>query len=429
MSQLSIRVCVGLLLLFFLTSSGVLAQGFSTKNGETSPYSRFGIGEQKTGLQAMLRGMGHISTAYQDPFSVNFSNPASYSFLRMTTYEAGGMGSAKTIQSDQQSYRTGMATLSHLNLGIPLSPSMGMSLGLRPVSRMYYLFNDTSHWDGLGRVIASDTGLGSINYGFLGFSAQWKGFSLGANLGYMFGSLYQTQALVGIDTARYPSAVFGQATSIGSFYYELGALYQVTLKDDLRLRLGATAQLKQALDAKHSAYWYSRSAILNGAIHDTTLRQPGIEGKVVLPAQFGFGLQLEKDQQWLIGLDLKWTQWEDYRHFEQTDSFQAQTLRLGAGVSYTPDAKSLNAYFERVTYRIGGYWGVHPIYLRNTDLTTYGLTAGLSLPFRRSTDRIHVSMEWGSMGTQQQGLIREQFFQFSLGISLNDRWFIQRKYD
>src|SRR5690606_33654708 len=127
MSQLSIRVCVGFLLLFFLTSSGVLAQGFSTKNGETSPYSRFGIGEQKTGLQPMLRGMGHITTAYQDPFAANYSNPASCSFLRMTTYEAGGMGSAKTIHSDQQSYRTGMATLSHLNLGIPLSPSMGMS--------------------------------------------------------------------------------------------------------------------------------------------------------------------------------------------------------------------------------------------------------------------------------------------------------------
>lgn len=412
-----------------LVSQTLFAQGFSTKNGETSPYSRFGIGDERSGTQAMFRSMGHVSTAYQDPFSVNFSNPASYSFLKLTTYEAGGMASSHILQSDQQNYRTGMVSLSHLNLGIPVGDRAGISFGLKPMSRMYYLFNDTSQWEGLGRVISSDTGQGSVNYGFLGLSAQWKGWSLGANLGYVFGSLYQTQALVGIDSVRYPSAVFRQSLSLGSFYYELGALYQYEWKEVMRLRIGATARLTQHLAAKESAYWYSRSAIINGAIRDTAYRQPGKEGEVVMPARYGLGIQLEKDQQWLVGLDYQWTQWKEYRRFGERDSFQDQTMRIGMGVAYTPDAKSLNNYFERVTYRLGGYWGTHPLRLRNTEMTYYAFTAGLSLPFKRSTDRIHLAMEWGSMGTQQHGLTRDQFFQFSLGISLNDRWFIQRKYD
>ncbi len=428
MSQPSIRVCIVLLFGLWVNQT-LFAQGFSTKNGETSPYSRFGIGETRTGVQAMFRGMGQVTTAYQDPFTVNFSNPASYSFLKLTTYEAGGMASSRTILSDQQVYRTGMASLSHLNLGIPLGESLGMSFGLRPMSRMYYLFNDTTQWEGLGKVISSDTGQGSVNFGFLGLAGKWKGLSLGANLGYVFGSLYQTQALVGVDTIRYPSAVFGQSLSIGSFYYELGALYQLEWKEDMRLRIGATARLTQDLEAKETAYWYSRSAILNGAIHDTAYRQPGTEGQVVMPARYSLGIQWEKDQQWLVGLDYQWTQWKEFRRMGEVDSFSDQTMKVGIGLAYTPDAKSINAYWERVTYRIGGYWGTYPIRLQNTDMNCYAFTAGLSLPFKRSTDRIHLGMEWGSLGTQQNGLTRERFFKFSLGISLNDRWFIQRKYD
>jgi hypothetical protein len=46
---------------------------------ENSPYSRYGLGDIAPSTNIVNRGMGGLSAAYADPFSINFTNPASYS--------------------------------------------------------------------------------------------------------------------------------------------------------------------------------------------------------------------------------------------------------------------------------------------------------------------------------------------------------------
>src|SRR5688500_6333303 len=46
---------------------------------ENSPYSRYGLGNTVPNTNVVNRGMGGVSAAFADPFSVNFNNPASYS--------------------------------------------------------------------------------------------------------------------------------------------------------------------------------------------------------------------------------------------------------------------------------------------------------------------------------------------------------------
>jgi hypothetical protein len=72
----------------------------------------------------------------------------------------------------------------------------------------------------------------------------------------------------------------------------------------------------------------------------------------------------------------------------------------------------------------------------NTGLVVNGqsiddkaLTFGLGLPLRGSFSNINVGFEFGSKGTTKAGLIKENYANISVSFSLNDQWFIKRKYD
>src|SRR5689334_9706701 len=45
---------------------------------DNSPYTRYGLGDIVPSTNISGRGMAGLSAAYNDPLSINFSNPASY---------------------------------------------------------------------------------------------------------------------------------------------------------------------------------------------------------------------------------------------------------------------------------------------------------------------------------------------------------------
>jgi hypothetical protein len=42
---------------------------------------------------------------------------------------------------------------------------------------------------------------------------------------------------------------------------------------------------------------------------------------------------------------------------------------------------------------------------------------------------VNFAVEWGQRGTTDRSLLLENYWNFKLGFTLNDRWFIKRKYD
>ncbi len=405
-------------------------------NNDNSPYSRIGIGEQRNGVNTLIKGMGSISSAYSNPFAVNTDNPASYASLKLTTYEAGGEGQSKTITGNGVQYRTGMATLSYMNIGIPIGKHFGIALGLRPQNRAYYRFDDSGSISGLGRAVSSRQGSGSLNYGFVGLAGSYKGLSIGANFGYLFGTYSDRNRIINVDDpdiSKTTDAEFSKYTQIGGIYWKGGILYEKSLSKSLALRVGGTASISQELNATRDEYWFSISrSILNASSTnalDTVYSNTGVKNKIVLPLTYSAGVQLVGTDKWLAGVDFTSAQWSEFRNFGNVDSVATSSYKLSVGGQITPDPSALHSYFQRVSYRIGFYYGKDYVRLNNTDLDFYAFTAGLSFPFKRSTDRIHTSFEIGRRGTETNGLLKETFVRFGLGISFNDRWFIKRKYE
>ncbi|WP_276134711.1 hypothetical protein [Polluticoccus soli] len=379
-------------------------------------------------MNTLLRGMGSISSAYSNPFAVNTDNPASYSALKLTTYEAGGEGGIRNATTGDQKYSTGSATLSHLNVGIPVAKNAGISFGLRPYSRVYYNLQDSSSEPGLGKIINEFAGSGSTSYGFVGAGGRYKGFSAGFNVGYLFGTIQTAQQLLSIDTVKAHHSAFVNATQLGGIYWKVGAMYDGELNKKLGIRIGATLATTQTIGAERDEYWLLRNSATTTTTYDTALNHGGLEGKTTLPMTYTAGAQLIGTDKWMVGVDYTGTKWSEFRNFGAVDSVE-DNYKLSIGGEYTPNMASMTRYFDRVTYRLGLTYGKDYISLRNTDLNYYAVTAGLSLPFRRTTDRIHTALEIGRRGTTSNGLIRETFVRLALGISLNDRWFIKRRYD
>jgi hypothetical protein len=393
-------------------------------NRENSPYSRFGIGELRNYNNVMLKGMGSISTAYASPVNVNTANPASYASLILTTYEAAGEGNRRTVKATNADYQTGMATLTYMHVGIPMGKYAGMALGLRPVSTVYYRLNDTTNVDSFGSAIKGYRGEGSLNQGYIGFAGKYGGFSLGFNFGYIFGTIEHISTLDPYnDASKVLGAGFLKRSEIGGINWDAGAMYDDKLTDKLSIRGGVTVSSSQSLSANRSEHW-----IAYRNVQDTIFSQ-STSGKIILPTKYSAGVQLYSTNKWVAGIDYSGANWSQYRYVGSTDSLAASTHKISVGAEYTPDINAMRKYFQRVTYRLGAYYGTDPVMLRGTQLDYYALTAGISWPFKKNVARIHTSFEIGSLGTTANGLLRENFVRFGLGLSFNDKWFIKRKYE
>jgi hypothetical protein len=53
----------------------------------------------------------------------------------------------------------------------------------------------------------------------------------------------------------------------------------------------------------------------------------------------------------------------------------------------------------------------------------------MGLPLPRSLTTIDLSLELGRRGTMNENLIRETFVNFTLGVSIYERWFVKSRYN
>jgi hypothetical protein len=131
----------------------VSVQGFSQDN---SPYSRYGLGDLVPSTNINLRGMGGISAGYNDFLSINFNNPASYgSFQTLKEQTAKKIARGRAIldigmnfenrtlrePNNTDKFSASNALFSHVQVGIPLRQNLGLSFGIRPITRVSYKLN------------------------------------------------------------------------------------------------------------------------------------------------------------------------------------------------------------------------------------------------------------------------------------------------
>ncbi len=403
---------------------------------ENSPYSRYGIGDLSNSRSAILKGMGGAATGFTDPFSVNHYNPASYSFIKVTSLDFAIEGSSRSIFMNDVSTSSGTTTFSYLTLGIPLGKYGGMALGIAPVSNIYYNASDTLT-NLLGKGIVNYNGTGSMQYAYIGLSGQLGGLSVGVNGGYLFGNSRYTSSWESIDTFPVRNSDFSKFNKIGDLYWKAGALYKVKLKKNQYINLAATVTLSQQINAHRDAYDVSYRYVASGSgvsVLKDTIPQTSVtdlKGYIQMPAEYSFGVHYGKNFNWNVGADFIYTDWKKFENFGDRTFIGDNAWRLALGGEVTPAPES-KKFFSLTTYRLGLYYAKDYFEVAGHEIKDFGGTIGVSFPLKRTYSqfgRVNTALNIGRRGTVQDGLAREFYVRFTVGVSLNDIWFTKRKYD
>jgi len=146
-----------------------------------------------------------------------------------------------------------------------------------------------------------------------------------------------------------------------------------------------------------------------------------------MPVRLGTGFSIGSENKWMAGIDFSWQNWKAYELEGVSDSLYNK-WNLAFGGEFTPDYRSPASYLQRVTFRMGFHYGKTPIYLKNKHIDEFGISFGLSLPIIKSRSTVNLSLEIGKRGTTANSLIQENYFRFTLGVNIFERWFVKSKY-
>ena len=410
----------------------VMAGGIFAQSDISSPYSRFGLGTMdKNRTNTIMQGMGGISNAMSGKHLLNNSNPASYAEMDSLTFlfDAGFYMKYVTYRTTDASEKGSNASFDYFDLGFGVTKWLKMGLGVAPYSNRAY--TSTASFDFQYPYSIDYEGTGGLNklYWANGFKI-YKGLSLGFKLNYIFGNVTDETTLYFPDEIYFHNERRTINLRFSDLTFDLGLMYKQDLGKDHSITFGATYGLPANMNAHRNVF--IRTMIKGYGSNnenpiDTILYRKGEKVSVKYPQSIGAGITLQKNERWLVGVDFNWSNWSSFTMNGVSDSLQ-DSWNIAVGGCYTPFNTSVSSYFRKMTYRAGFHYDQTFFNIYGTSINKYGVTFGLGLPIPRAMTSLNLAVEFGKMGTVKNNLIKESYFNISLGISLHDRWFVKRRY-
>ncbi len=392
-----------------------------------SIYSFQGLGSLEHQGMPNNVGMGDLGIAAGTAWHVNTQNPANLVFNTFSTFQVGLLGDNRTFTGDNISGEDFDGGLRFMAYAFPIKPGKwSSSFGILPFSSVSYNTFTESTVEGTTDVtqFINDKGTGGLTNLFwahgVGITDKLK---IGVRFNFTFGSIdKESQIIIGGSDVAGNTISFLDQTSYSDINFSLGAAYRHDLSETSRLNFGLT---------------YSSSNDLNGNQVQELQRLSGtgrpIETREVsnssvafeLPRTLGFGISYQKINKYLIGLDIESQAWSNSSTGEF--DFNNQT-KFVLGGEWTPDHDNVNSYLKRATYRLGFNYTEIPYVVNNQTINDFGINFGASLPVT-GLSSFDLGARFGQLGTTDNGLIKESYYQIVIGATVNDRWFIKRKYD
>ena len=424
------RICFSLVWLGMVASA--MAQ--STTN---SPYSKFGVGIINGSYLPQNIGMGNLAfgiSSYGGYQNINISNPASYSQIRLTTFDIGASGEIQSLSKGSVTEKGFNAALSHIALAIPITKKSAFSFGLIPYSNLGYQFTNNVQVDTLN-VQHNYEGEGGLSKAYLGYGIQFgKHFSIGANLSYLFGNLKQSSSTEYSKYVGFLNSRKQTENSIGGLVAEYGLQYVTALDKKTKLTIGYAGNMNTNLNSQYKTLYstYQKDYNIDREFTgDTISFQENASGKLSFPSSNNFGFSVEKVNHWLIGADFRSTGWSKFEN-NNTNQNLNNSWGVSLGGQITPDMNAVSNYLALIDYRLGYSYDKTNIFLNNTNIKSNAINLGFGFPLlsgRTSFYKINLAAELGRRGTTDNNLVKEKFVNLHLGFTINDRWFQKYKFD
>ena len=396
----------------------------------SSPYSRFGLGDISTGSpNTILKGMGGVSNAMSGRTLLNPNNPASYASLDTLSFvfDAGFYIKTANYSTNKLTEKGSNASFDYASVGMSLSRWWKIGLGIMPYSnREYNVITD--HYD-LGFYNVAFQGEGGISKVFFanGFKIT-KDLSVGVTASYIFGTLIDNTTIYFPDSTYYLNGRRSIDMRISDFKFDYGLMYKLPISS-CDVTLGFTYTQGSDIASKRDLFIRNMFKGYGNLAENPIDTLQYIEDEIVnisLPHGFGGGVSVGK-KGWLVGADFNWAGWKGFEMNGVNDSLQ-NSWNVAIGGSFKPESTSISKYYKKITYRAGFHFDQTYYNVYGQSINKYGVTLGVGLPVPRSLTSFNVAVEFGSMGTTKNNLVKETYFNISISMSIYDRWFMKKKY-
>lgn len=388
------------------------------QNGTMTPYSRYGYGMLNDNATSAQRGMGSVGYAMRSGRQINVMNPASYAAIDSMTFlfDMGVSLSALWSQENGNTERSFGGGLEYITMQVPIGKRMGASAGILPYASTGYAFGGDIENGSTQR-----SGSGSINQAYLGFAGRpFDGLSLGFNFAYLFGNTVNDLYTM---TSTSSSTMFQRNMSVRDWHLDLGVQYGFNVGRRNRVTLGLTFSPGKDLHGHTYGVYYDGATHNSNATADT-VGYTSLKGLYSLPESWGAGINYEWNHSLMVEADFTYQPWKNVK-FAKIENFEstefADRWRLGLGMQYTPNPRG--GYGRRIQYRAGTYYNHDYLMIRGNNIREYGITLGLGLPVPNFKSIVNLGLEWKHRQCSPVALIKENYFNITIGINFNEMWF------
>ena len=366
-----------------------------------------------------------------DSLHANLNNPASLGDLKLVTYSLGLNYKSTKLSSSASNESVTSASIDYLVVAIP-TKKFTFGFGILPATSVGYRLQSVIEGDDINNVVNRNEGFGGLNQTFLsiGFKVfEFLNFGVSAN--YNFGKITNESSRQeqNIDFGTF----FTKTSSLAGFNYRFATQLKIPLTSKVRLDAMAYYVPNNSLTATNESVYFTRSVTTQdlGDFENVDLAAINLdETTISLGNQYSFGLGITKDKKWFVGGQYSRRNSADYvNNFISLDNITyANGSRLSFGGFYLPDYSSITSYWKRIVYRAGVRFEDTGVLFNNQPLKETGISFGVSLPMAGFSNA-NIGFEFGKRGSQDNGLIQESYWNLIVGLSLNDIWFIKRKFN
>ncbi|MBM4170376.1 MAG: hypothetical protein FJ214_00725 [Ignavibacteria bacterium] len=403
-----------LLFLILISAAEIFPSGGSL-------YSRHGLGDLYFSYTARRMGLGELGIASLDYDFLNNVNPASWSSLRLTRFETGVLYHGNNISSSSNSTFQTQTIFTGLMFGFPIDRENGISFvtGIVPYSNVSYevvLDQESVLTDPYKLTFKGEGGISKIFAG-LSYRLPFE-FSLGAALDYYNGELnYSTMA--DFSTSNFFSGAMskkyrhnGIGYSIGLISSNISKLFGIKEVDDIRLGLTYSGKTTLTTDTL---------SIYTTPVGELTNSSSVVETEI--PNRLGIGLSLKLNPQYLIVADYLFQPFTELTINGKKINTLRDFYKASIGLEYRNMDTRAQSLWEQLILRGGLSYEQTQYEINKKGIEQFSIFAGCSMPLGFDST-VDFAFQIGKRGTKENNLLSENFYKFSITLSIGELWFV-----
>ncbi|WP_421763567.1 hypothetical protein [Ekhidna sp.] len=393
-----------------------------------SIYSFQGLGSLNHQGMPNNVGNGEVGIGSPTIWHINTQNPANLIYNTFSTFQLGIVVDRRQFSGEDLSGEATEGGLRFLGYAFPILPGKwSSSFGILPYSSVSYNTFSEGEVAGSGGTvnqISDNRGEGGLTnfYWSNGFKIMDK-LLVGVRTNYTFGSILKTSTIsIGGEDLPTSNVTYEELEAYSDVNFLFGIGYRHTLTEKSFVNFGATFSPRSPLNGTSEL---SLIRLSSSGSELETIEVGSTDITFDLPRTYGIGVSYQKLNHYMIGMDMEAQAWGNAG---SGNTLYNNSLKISLGGELTPDFDNVNSYWKRVKYSGGLNYHKLPYIVNNQALTDFGINFGASLPVSGYSS-LDLAFKWGQLGETTNGLIKETYYKVVIGATINDRWFIKRKYD